>query len=77
MASLGLPLGAIQVGAGNSVVGAALGNAAHGSVVQNTLNGQSIQSLTVINATTNSLQQLRSSALQTSIRGVLIDSLRR
>jgi len=71
-------LATIQIGAGNSVAAGALGSAAAlGSVVQNTLNGQAIQSLTVINAATNSLQSVRASSLQSSLRGVLIDALRR
>ena len=46
-------------------------------MIQNTLNDQKIQNVTVINATVNSLQLLRNLNLQSSLRGAVIDSLRR
>jgi hypothetical protein len=48
-----------------------------GTVIQNTLNNQHIRNVTQITATVNSLQWLRGQGLQDSVRGALIDSLRR
>lgn len=67
----------IQSGAGNSVAGASISASSMGTIVQNTLDGQKIQSVTVINATANSLGVFRTMNLQSSLRGAVIDSLRR
>jgi hypothetical protein len=48
-----------------------------GTVVQNTLNDQKIQNVTSINATVNSLQLVKSQNFESSLRGAIIDSLRR
>jgi hypothetical protein len=48
-----------------------------GTVIQNTLDGQKIQNITVINATANSLGLMRGMNLGASLRGAVIDSLRR
>lgn len=74
----GQSLALIQSGAGNSVAPQLLlPSAMPGTVIQNTLNDQRIQALTVINATVNSMQVLRSLNLQTTIRESITDSLRR
>lgn len=70
-------LALIQSGAGNLVTSRAFSGTSLGSVVQNTLDGQQIQNVTVINATVNSLGVLRGLNLQSSLRGAVIDSLRR
>ncbi len=70
-------LALIQSGAGNTVSTGTISAATIGTVVQNTLDGQKIQNLTVINATVNSLGVLRGINLQSSLRGAIIDSLRR
>ena len=70
-------LGLVQSGAGNSVSTGAFLASTIGTVVQNTLDGQKIQNVTVINATVNSLGILRGLNLQSSLRGAVIDSLRR
>ena len=67
----------IQNGAGNSVAAGTISSSSIGTVIQNTLDGQKIQNLTVINATANSLGVLRNLNLQSSLRGAVIDSLRR
>ncbi len=67
----------IQNGSGNSVATGSLSPATIGTVIQNTLDGQKIQNVTVINATANSLGMFRSLNLQSSLRGAVIDSLRR
>jgi len=67
----------IQSGAGNLVSAGTFSSGAVGTVIQNTLDGQKIQNLTVINATTNSLGALRGINLESSMRGAVIDSLRR
>lgn len=74
----GQSLALIQSGAGNSVAPQLLlPSAMPGTVIQNSLNDQRIQALTVINATVNSMQMLRSLNLQTTIREGVTDSLRR
>lgn len=67
----------IQNGVGNSVATGSISPASIGTVIQNTLDGQKIQNMTVINATVNSLGLLRSMNLGESLRGAVIDSLRR
>lgn len=69
-------IGLVQNGAGNtaSVVGTP---GTIGTVVQNTLNNQSINNVTVINATVNSMQMLRSLDVQSAVRDGVINSLRR
>lgn len=70
-------LALIQSGAGNSVSASTISAASVGTIVQNTLDGQKIQNVTVINATANSLGLLRGLNLGSSLRGAVIDSLRR
>ena len=70
-------LALIQSGAGNTVTSGTFSSTSIGTVVQNTLNGQKIQSVTVINATANSLGVLRGLNLQQSMRSAVNDSLRR
>ena len=71
-------MGLIQSGAGNLVSpNTSVSAGAISTVVQNTLDGQKIQNITVINATVNSLGVLRGLNLQSSLRGAVIDSLRR
>lgn len=67
----------IQNGPGNTFVSGPISAATLGTVVQNTLNDQKIQSITAINATVNSLQLVRAQNFQSSLRGAIIDSLRR
>ena len=70
-------IGLIQSGAGNVVSPTMISAGSVGTVIQNTLDGQKIQNVTIINATTNSLGLLKSINLQSSLRGAVIDSLRR
>lgn len=67
----------IQNGAGNTFVTGPVSATTLGTVVQNTLNDQKIQSFTSINATVNSLQLVKAQNFESSLRGALIDSLRR
>lgn len=67
----------IQNGPGNTFVTGPVSAATVGTIVQNTLNDQKIQNVTAINATVNSLQVVRAQNLQSTLRGALIDSLRR
>ena len=67
----------IQNGPGNTFVTGPVSAATVGTIVQNTLNDQKIQSVTAINATVNSLQVVRAQNFQSTLRGALIDSLRR
>lgn len=70
-------IGLVQSGAGNVVSPTMISAGSVGTVVQNTLDGQKIQNVTVINATTNSMGVLKGLNLQSSLRGAVIDSLRR
>jgi hypothetical protein len=67
----------IQNGTGNTFVTGALSPATLGTVIQNTLNDQKIQNVTSINATVNSLQMVKASNFEASMRGALTDALRR
>jgi len=67
----------IQNGPGNTFLTGPISAATLGTVVQNTLNDQKIQNITSINAAVNSLQVLRGQNLESTLRGALIDSLRR
>lgn len=67
----------IQNGVGNSVATGSISASSIGTIVQNTLDGQKIQNITVINATANSLGLMRGMNLGSSLRGAVIDSLRR
>lgn len=63
----------VQRGAANSLdpgVGSAI-------VLQNSQSGGNIRAVTTIDAVANSLQLFRNLSLQTSLRGALVDSLRR
>ena len=70
-------IGLIQSGAGNVVSPTMISAGSVGTVIQNTLDGQKIQNVTIINATTNSLGLLKGINMQSSLRGAVIDSLRR
>lgn len=70
-------LGLIQSGAGNTVAPGTFSSGSIGTVIQNTLDGQKIQNVTVINATTNSLGLLKGMNMESSLRGAISDSLRR
>ncbi len=70
-------LALVQSGAGNSVSAGSISAASIGAVVQNTLDGQKIQNVTLINASANSVGALRGLNLESSLRGAVIDSLRR
>jgi hypothetical protein len=70
-------LALLQSGSGNTVASGSFTPTSLGTVVQNTLDGQNIRTLTVINATVNSLGLLRGLNLQSSLRSAVIDSLRR
>lgn len=61
----------VQNGPSNSFALSSTATPMAATVIQNTLNNQSIQGLTTINATANSLELLRSNAFQ----GVIRDSL--
>jgi hypothetical protein len=67
----------IQTGGGNIVVPAAFSASSVGTVVQNSLNDQKIQSLTVVNATVNSMQILKELNLQAAISSAINDSVRK
>ena len=66
----------IQNGAG-SVFSSSASPTAVATVIQNTLNNQSIRSVTVIDAAVNSAQIARGLSLQSTLRNVAIDALRR
>ncbi len=66
----------IQNGAG-SVFSSSSSPTAVATVIQNTLNNQSIRSVTVIDAAVNSAQIARGLSLQSTLRNVAIDALRR
>ncbi|MEO5695830.1 MAG: hypothetical protein ABIQ60_01705, partial [Burkholderiaceae bacterium] len=70
-------LALIQNGSGNSVSVGSISAASIGTVVQNSLDGQKIQNVTLINASANSVGALRGINLESSLRGAVIDSLRR
>lgn len=53
------------------------GPATAAALVQNAADGRKLQTTTVIDASANSLGLMRQSNLQSSLRGALIDSLRR
>lgn len=64
----------IQNGAGNTFTATATPSAI-GTAIQNTLNDQRIQNITVINATVNSLDILRSMNLQSTLRNAVSNSV--
>ena len=67
----------VQNGPGNIALIGPVSTATLGTVVQNTLNDQKIQTVTAVNATVNSLQIVRLQNLESSLRGAIVDSLRR
>lgn len=68
----------VQNGPGNSyLTGGGVSVPVGGAVVQNTLDNQAIQHITTINATVNSAQILKAQSLEATLRGALVDSLRR
>lgn len=64
----------IQNGPGNLFSSAALPQGAVGTFIQNSVNNQTIQSLTIINATTNSLELLKGANLQSTLFDALTQS---
>lgn len=66
----------IQNGLGN-IVHPGVAQAAAGTVIQNTLNDQHINSVTLVNATVNSLQVFRGMNLQSMLRSVVTSTVPR
>ena len=66
----------IQNGTGNTYVPGTVSSSAISTVIQNTLDNQKIQSVTVLNATVNSMEMLRAINLQTAVRNAVTGSLR-
>lgn len=64
----------VQNGLGNQFSPAALSQGAVGTFIQNSVNNQTIQSLTIINATTNSLELLKGANLQSTLFDALTQS---
>jgi hypothetical protein len=71
----GASVNLVQNGPGNTFQPGPLSQAVAATVIQNTLNNQSIQSLTVINTTVNSLSVLKGLNAQASLRDALGNSL--
>ncbi len=65
----------VQNGPGNTFDPAALTQTTAGTVVQNSLNNQSIQTLTTLNTTVNTLNLFKSLNLQSTLQSALINSL--
>ena len=65
----------LQNGPGNSFALSPAATPLAATVIQNTLNNQSIQGLTTINATANSLELLRSSGFQAVLRDGLSNAI--
>jgi hypothetical protein len=65
----------LRSGPGNAVDAGKLAPSATALVIQNTLNLQNIRSLTVINATANSLELIKSLNLQSTLADALAQSL--
>ncbi|QAU33149.1 hypothetical protein [Janthinobacterium sp. 17J80-10] len=66
--------GLVQNGLGNTFAPAALSQGAVGTFIQNSISNQTIQSLTIINATTNSLEMLKGANLQSTLFDALTQS---
>lgn len=66
----------IQNGGGNVFLAGATSPSSMPSIVQNTLDNQAIRTVTIINASINSLELLRSSNLAASVRNSIADALR-
>jgi hypothetical protein len=66
----------IQNGTGNTFVPGTVSSSAISTVIQNTLDNQKIQSVTVLNATVNSMEMMRAINLQTAVRNAITGSLR-
>ncbi len=64
----------IQNGAGNSFSPVALPQTAGATFIQNSVNNQTIQSLTIINAATNSLELLKGANLQSTLLDAITQS---
>lgn len=75
-ADAGAALTVIQNGTGNGFTAHVTPNVA-GTVIQNTLDNQKITNMTIVNATVNSAQIMRSMNLQSTIRDGVIQSLQR
>ncbi len=69
-------LALVQNGAGNYFL-SEIGRSALPSVIQNTLDNQAIRTVTVINASVNSMDLLRSMNLSSSVRNAIADFLPR
>lgn len=70
----GSTAGLVQSGLGNTFSPAALSQGAAGTFIQNSASNQTIQSLTIINATTNSLEMLKGANLQATLFDALTQS---
>lgn len=66
--------GLVQNGLGNLFSPATLAQGTVGTFIQNSVNNQTIQSLTIINATTNSLELLKGANLQSTLFDALTQS---
>lgn len=64
----------IQNGLGNTFQPGQLSQAATSTFIQNSLNGQTIQSQTVINVTTNSMEMMKNMNLHTTLRDAITGS---
>jgi hypothetical protein len=67
----------IQSGDGNLAPANVVLPSALGAIIQNSLDNQKIQTVTVVNATVNSLEILKSQNLHSSISAAVADSLKR
>jgi hypothetical protein len=64
-----------QIGPNNAIDPSALGQMSGGTVIQNTLNNQSIQSITTLNTSVNSLNAFRQANFQNSLQQSQLQSL--
>lgn len=65
----------VQNGAGNAVQFASLTSSGAATFIQNTLNDQTIKSLTVIDATTNSLEIMKGLTMQSVLKDAVANSV--
>lgn len=81
MTGRGLPEGStlavIQNGPNNAFIASGLNNNALATVIQNSLDNQNIRAVTTINASVNSVEMLRSTQMNSSMRDMMVQSLLR
>ncbi|HTV84123.1 MAG TPA: hypothetical protein VME63_01885 [Dyella sp.] len=65
----------VQNGPGNTFDPSSIGQTAAATVIQNTLNNQTIQSLTTLNVSVNTLDAFRSQGLQQALQAVQVQAL--